>query len=62
MPIRVHHPHVEQLQLFEKPPNRPRWREFPEETRSDVRRLIAQMLRAHAVDAAVDRHGEVRHD
>lgn len=63
MPIRVYHnPQVEQLQLFERPPNRPRWPELPEETRSEVRKLIAQMLRAHAVHVAAGRRMEVRDD
>ena len=62
MPIRVRHQEVEQLQLYERPPNRPRWRDLPTETRSEVRKLIAQMLRAHAVGAAPDQNAEVRDD
>jgi len=40
---------TDQLGLFEPPRRLPRWEKLPDEARREARRLLARMLREHAM-------------
>jgi hypothetical protein len=62
MPVKAKRDAVEQLELFRPPPQRPLWNALPDHVRSDVRDLVAQMLREHVERSAKGDEAEVNDD